>query len=70
MTYIVERKLKFKTGPDRWEIQTICDTEKEAWKYADLFSELICDFSVAKGGGHIVAYRVRPETTVMKEMSK
>jgi hypothetical protein len=67
MKYIVDRKLKFKTVPDRWEIQTICDTEKEAWKYADMFSDLICDASVAKGGGQVVAYRVRPETAGMNK---
>jgi len=63
--YVVERLLKFKTVPNRWEPQSIFDTEKEANERAIMFKRMI-DGGRAKGGGEIIDYRVKEFTGVTK----
>ena len=63
--YVVERLLKFKTVPNRWETQSIFDTEKEAYERAIMFKRMI-DGGRAKGGGEIIDYRVKEFTGVEK----
>jgi hypothetical protein len=58
--YVVERELKFKTVPNRWEPTSTHDTLHEAEDR--LASAYRCaedhGFGRSKGGGEIVAYRV------------
>ena len=63
--YVVERLLKFKTVPNRWEPQSIFDTEKEAYERAIMFKRMIYG-GRAKGGGEIIDYRVKEFTGVTK----
>jgi len=58
MHYFVERELKFKTRPNRWEPLNVYRTRQEAEEVAKIFTRLI-DGSHAKGGGEVVAYRVK-----------
>jgi len=58
--WVLERCLKFKTVPDRWDILTLHNTEKEARDKLRLMESLLDPSTTAKGGGTITAYRVRP----------
>jgi hypothetical protein len=57
-SYFVERELKFKTVPNRWEPVNVFDTLEEAQERVDLLTRLI-DGGHAKGGGEVVGYRVK-----------
>jgi hypothetical protein len=57
-SYFVERELKFKTRPNRWEPLSVFDTLEEAQERVDLLTGLI-DGGHAKGGGEVVGYRVK-----------
>jgi hypothetical protein len=57
-SYFVERELKFKTVPNRWEPMSVFDTREEAQERVDLLTRLI-DGGHAKGGGEVVGYRVK-----------
>ena len=56
--YAIDRLLKFKTVPERWEIHHLCDTLEEANDRCDMWNKKI-DGGRAIGGGEIIAYRVR-----------
>jgi hypothetical protein len=58
MKYIVERELKFKTRPNRWEPLNVYRTRAEAEEVVEMFTRLI-DGGHAKGGGEVVGYRVK-----------
>lgn len=64
--YWVERKLEFKTVPARWQVfNSPHDNRQEAEAAAHLYVDLMMKDRAngyepkAKGGGVIVAYRVR-----------
>ena len=56
--YVVERLLKFKTAPERWEPQSICDTLEEAETRVELFTRLL-DANSRANGAQITAYRIK-----------
>jgi len=56
--YAIDRLLKFKTVPERWEIYNLCDTLEEAEFRCKMWNKMI-DGGKAIGGGEIIAYRVR-----------
>jgi hypothetical protein len=58
MKYAIDRLLKFKTVPERWEIHNICDTLEEAESRCKMWNKMV-DGGKAIGGGEIIAYRVR-----------
>jgi hypothetical protein len=58
MKYVVERELKFKTRPNRWEPHNVYNTREEAEEIVEMFTKLI-DGGHSKGGGEVVAYRVK-----------
>lgn len=58
--YVVERLLKFKTAPERWEVHSICDTLEEAETRVELFTQLLSAHSRANGA-QITAYRVKED---------
>jgi hypothetical protein len=57
-SYFVERELKFKTVPNRWETLNVYRTRQEAEEVVEMFTKLI-DGGHAKGGGEVVGYRVK-----------
>jgi hypothetical protein len=63
MTYVLERLLKFKTVPSRWDLLSIHDTKDEAEQRAVMFKRMI-DGGRAKGGGEVIDYRVKEFTGV------
>jgi len=58
MSYTVERLIKFKTVPSRWEPQSICDTKEQADDMVLMYTSMLSKNSRASGG-LIVAYRVK-----------
>ena len=58
MSYTVERLIKFKTVPSRWEPQSICDTKEQADDMVFMYTSMLSRDSRANGG-LIVAYRVK-----------
>ena len=58
MSYTVERLIKFKTVPSRWEPQSICDTKEQADDMVLMYTSMLSRASRANGG-LIVAYRVK-----------
>lgn len=63
--YVVERLLKFKTVPSRWDKLSIHDTKHEAEERAVMFKRMI-DGGHAKGGGEVIDYRVKEFRGVTK----
>jgi hypothetical protein len=58
MSYTVERLIKFKTVPSRWEPQSICDTKEQADDMVLMYTSMLSRYSRANGG-LIAAYRVK-----------
>lgn len=59
-SYLIERKLEFKTVEPRWEPYHFCDTlqqaeERMACEYS---RALLHGFGTSKGGGRITEYRI------------
>lgn len=61
MSYTVERLIKFKTVPSRWEPHSICDTKQQADDMVLMYTSMLSRDSRASGG-LIVAYRVKDHT--------
>jgi hypothetical protein len=65
MSYTVERLIKFKTVPSRWEPQSICDTKEQADDMVLMYTTMLSKDSRANGG-RIVAYRVKDHSYTPK----
>jgi len=65
MSYTVERLIKFKTVPSRWEPQSICDTKEQADDMVLMYTSMLSRASRANGG-LIVAYRVKDHSYTPK----
>ena len=57
--YAIDRLLKFKTVPERWEIHNLCDTLEEANARCDMWNKKIDGGRAWRNGPVIVEYRVR-----------
>ena len=57
--YAIDRLLKFKTIPERWEIHHLCDTLEEANSRCEQWNKKIDGGRAWRNGPVIVEYRVR-----------